>query len=173
MLQELFDKVKTKENIPENAYLAHFFFMPPSTYNVFSAKYIIEEVEIHVGFYNPDTHKIFSYKLLADTVEHIPEQEIFQKEKEVVTKVQIEEVKTTFDQILKKIAEYVFEKYRDTISLKTLVILQYNKDQGLVWNVTILRRDFKTLNIKIDAKTGDIVSENLSSLIDMGKTLGK
>lgn len=173
MLQELYDKVKNQEQISQDSKLAHFFFMPPSTYNVFSAKYNIKDVEIHVGFYNSETHKIFSYKLIGDSIEHVPEQEIFQKDKESVKEISISDVETTFDSVLKKIAEFVFDKYRDTISLKTLVVLQDIKNFGLVWNVTILRMDFKTLNIKLDAKTGEVISDNLDSLIDMGKTLNK
>ena len=46
---------------------------------------------------------------------------------------------------------------------KTIAILQ-NIELGQLWNITLVTSSLKTINIKIDAKTGKTIKHELISL---------
>ena len=50
--------------------------------------------------------------------------------------------------------------------MKEVVILQ-NLDVGQVWNITYITKSFQTLNIKIDAETGDVLEDKLHQIFSM------
>lgn len=172
MIEDIYNKVisKVEKDIPKTAHLCHFFIMPPDGFSPMLNEIDPKDAEIHVGFFNKETKMIFSYKLIGDNMEKIPEQEIFQKEIIEVEEVKLSEVKLSIHDAMKILRQEIKEKYSDTVSFKTMVVLQKIKDLGLVWNVTVLRRDFKTVNLKIDAQTGEIKVSNCASIIDNSKS---
>ncbi|MGM5483900.1 MAG: hypothetical protein ACQER9_03215 [Nanobdellota archaeon] len=162
---------KAKEDIPTESHLAHVFIMPPSTFDFKKDNLNIDSCEVHVGYYNRETKKLVIFKDIKGNIEKEDEQDIFQKEKEEVPEISLDDLEIDENEALKKVVELAEEKYKNTVSLKTLMILQKLKDKGFIWNITILRRDFKNLNVKIDAKKGDILHDNCSSLVDLNKQM--
>lgn len=172
MIENIYKEVieKVESEIPKSAHLCHFFIMPPSSFNFLVNEIDKKDSEIHVGFFNKDSKKIFSYKLFEDKMELIPEQDIFQKNQEDVAELDLDKIKISLNDAMDILRKEVKDKYKDTVSFKTMIVLQKLKDLGVVWNLTVLRRDFKTVNIKIDAKSGDIKSSSCSSIIDFNKS---
>ena len=170
MLKELLEKIEASEifkskHIP-STHLTHIFIMPPVQAPIDSAKTLsdLPNTEFHAGFYNPKTSKIGVFKYLNDVIEYLPEDDVFQKEKNLIPEISIADAKLSFSQVAKIFLDKIKTTYKGAFPLKLLCILQ-KLDVGFVWNFTLLRGDFKTLNIKIDAQTGEILEESLAGLI--------
>lgn len=175
-IQEIYEKVIGQEGQKiknTNAYLVHIFIIPTTTYDIQKDELTDENTEYQVGFYNKETHKISSLKLFQGSIEFMPEEEIFQREDNELYELELSDVKIDLEDAIRITRETIAEKFPKTMSLKTIVILQNIISYGFVWNITILRRDFKTLNIKIDAKTGMIKHTSCESLIDLEKSSRK
>jgi len=54
--------------------------------------------------------------------------------------------------------------------VQTLAVLQ-TVDGTQVWNITLFSRELHLLNVKIDARSGGIVSENISPIFDMAQPM--
>jgi hypothetical protein len=57
------------------------------------------------------------------------------------------------------------KEYKSSQPFKKIFILQNLDQWGQVWNVTFITTDFKTLNIKINAENGKVLSHKLISII--------
>jgi hypothetical protein len=163
--QDIYDQCKDK--IPTEAYLTHLFVMVPDTIDIKSSEIDISVCEIHVGFYNPDTKVVLSFQKKGPIIDFV-EDKAFQEKEQIVDPIDID---TAIDHNQAALAarKVIGEKYLDTMPMKTFMILQAIKPHGLVWNITILRRDFKTLNIKVNAQTSEIISDSCENLISFQK----
>ena len=139
-------------NANNDFYLCHVFFMTGHSYQV--------------GFFNPENDMMVTFDVDNDKVAKSPESEVF-KEADKVKELLLDNVDIDIDKAM-EIAESVREKqYKGEIRNKHILILQ-NIKQGQLYNITFLTDSFKTLNIKIDAKTGKVLSHSISSLISLG-----
>ena len=64
--------------------------------------------------------------------------------------------------------EFQKQNYKNELPNKSINILQ-NIHQGTAWNVTLVTAAFNTLNMKIDASTGEVLEHKLTSLMSMGE----
>lgn len=171
MITELLEKIKNsdlfKENHSGETYLSHIFIMPPVNLALDTVVALkdLSGTELHAGFYNKKTNKVAVFKYLDGTIEHLPEDEVFQKEEETVPEVKIEDIKISLKEAYTQFLKVIKENYQGAAPLKLMIVLQDLKPFGLIWNITLLRGDFKTLNVKIDATTGDVKEDSLASLI--------
>lgn len=120
--------------------------------------------EWQIGFYNPDD-KIITFIIGKDSIQILPESEIFKKPDAKIFKLNIEDVKVELIEALEKAKNFQEKDYPQEKPMKEIVILQ-KLDIGQVYNITFVTQTFNTLNIKIDAKTGEIKSHKLMSLMD-------
>lgn len=159
--------VQCKEKASPNAYPVHMFIMAPETFNPLNPKIDIATCEVHVGFYDPETKKIVACQKMQDQIAFV-EDKPYQDESYDIAQIDVQKAVDIVD-ILDKAKHIVFEKYTNTLPLKTFFILQHLKEHGFVWNITILRRDFNVLNLKFNAETAALVSESLDSMISQKK----
>jgi hypothetical protein len=144
-----------KENA--DSYLAHIFRM-------------LDEVNKDIwqfGYYNKDD-TITTFILESGNVKEVPEQEIFKNEKKKLEKLDIENIKVSFDDAVDKANNLQQEKYKQHPIMKTIAILQKLKD-GQVFNITFVTQTFGTLNIHVDSTTGNINKDFFTSLMDIAK----
>ena len=139
------------QNMHKNSYLSYGFIMIASD---------VQE-DWQLGYYNPSNDTLTSFSI-GSTIIQNPDAEIF-KNKTKVQKLNIDKVKVTLDKALHKSEKLQKEKYSGHDPLKKIVILQ-NLDMGQVWNITYITQTFKTLNIKINSETGEIVKYDLIDL---------
>lgn len=165
---ELYEKLKSsaayKEHMQERAYLSHIFIMLPNDFN--PDKDFVENYEIQFGFYNKDLQQILTFMYHDGDFFYGSEDKPFGENE--IEEIDLSEAKVEPHDCFVKLGALIKEKYRGNIPLKTIVILQKLKE-GFVWNITVLRSDFKTLNVKIDAITGEVVSDSLKGLIEVDK----
>lgn len=136
------------------AYLAHLFCM-------------IEDGERtwQVGYAHDGLITVF---VLGETIEELPADKPFRKPGTPVPKLDLARVEISLDSALDAAAALQGEKYPADRPFKTIVILQAI-DGRVVYNITYVTRSFKTLNIRIAADGGKIVSDQLVSFFSIDK----
>ena len=147
-LEKLHDNPEFKEwkKTHEDFFLSHAFFM--------------ENCEWQFGFYNSDSEKMVTF-ICGDKILHNKEEDIL-KAKVKITKLNPDDIKISITDAINKAKELLKEKYKSDMPTKHFVIIQ-NLD-CVVFNITFLCQNFNTINIKIDAKEGKIVSDTSQKL---------
>jgi len=129
-------------------YLVHVFYMtghPPQ-----------------VGYYSKDTDKVITFDI-EDTIVINPPSEVFKNTK-TVNELKLDEVNVDKPIIMETVQKFTSDKYPTEKADKKMVLLQ-EFDGKPIYNVTYFTSSFKTLNVKIDAKTGSVLSDELASLV--------
>jgi len=117
--------------------------------------------EWQLGYYNPKKDTITTFTVDI-TVMKNPDSEIFKNNKNVM-KLNKEKVKLNYEEALKIAKKIQEDKYPGHSPIKEILILQ-NLEIGQIWNITYITHTFKTLNIKIDSESGDVVKYDLIDL---------
>lgn len=115
---------------------------------------------LQVGFLseNLETLQIFYFKNKENHT-----QIVFSEEKNVTIneekneqKIDLDNIKISYSKTKELFKEFLKKNYQKTKLLKIFYILQ-NSSQGIIWNITGLCADFDVLNVKICARTGNIL----------------
>ena len=148
---EIIERIKNSDIYKKwhrDEYLVNYFFMGDKE---------------TIDFYSKKTKRITSF-IVSDKIEMI-EDKVFQKSKGDLEELEIEKVKVRREEALKK-ATRVKEKNAPSEQVtKTIAILQQQKYP--VWNITYITSNFNMVNIKIDARNGEIIEEKTHSLLNM------
>lgn len=124
--------------------------------------------EVDIGFFNPKDQKMISF-IVGDDVEIKEHDEIFREPGSKIDELHEDKIKIRLSEALKKAAEIQKEKYKAQLPVKKISILQNLKGFGDCWNITYVTAQFKTLNIKINAETGEVLDEKLVEIMQFGK----
>ena len=140
-----------------DAYLAHIFKM----YDEANSE------ELQVGYYSPQDAciHVFVCDEKVNTVIKNAGEEPFKEPESEVKALDLSLVSLSFDQAKEK-ADAKMKELKETPT-KVFVVLQ--NLGNTVFNFTFLTAAMKTINIKIDADSGEISSVNSFSLFDMAK----
>ena len=152
-------KFKSWKKNNKNSYFSYAFKIPQE----------MKEDEWQLGFYNKKNDKIFTFVVKGSNIEMKPEEDVFKKEDMKVNEVQLSKVKLTFDNALSKANEFQEKNFPKDKSVKTIAIMQNLPELGNIWNITYVTETFNTLNMKIDASTGKVLENNLSSIFSFRK----
>ncbi len=129
-------------------YIVHVFYMtghPPQ-----------------VGYYNDEVDKIITFDL-GESIVINPASDVF-KEKQRVRRLRLDNVSIDKPEASRIAVDFRKERYPSEIPDKEMLLLQEIGGR-MVYNLTYFTRAFNTLNIKIDAGSGDIISHDLASLV--------
>ena len=121
------------------------------------------------GFYSKKKDKITTFILIGDNIKIRPEEEVFKKNSMKVNEIDLDKVKITFDAAVKKAGEFQQKSFPKDRGIKTIAILQNIAKLGNIWNITYITEALNTLNMKIDASSGKVLENNLSSVFSFGK----
>lgn len=153
-LTESGDFKQWKDKNPKT-YLVHFFKVEEENRG-----------EWQMGYYDKEKDRITTF-LVTEQIGIIPEQEVY-KEKKVIKKLDISKIKIDEEKAFTAVEEVIGKNYKGEFPIKKIIIIQ-NLGRGAIWNITFLIRSFKTLNFKINAETGKVLSHELNSLMDFVK----
>lgn len=147
---EEFKKFK-KEN--PDFYLAHAFTM-------------VEKVQQdwQVGYYSKTKDMVVVF-IVSKTVEMSPEEEVFKKPGKVVKKLDMKKVKLGLEKAIDISNKVMDEKYSAELVNKTIIILQNIETE--MYNITLVTHTLNIINIKIDAKSGEVLSEARQSIMGL------
>lgn len=119
-----------------------------------------------IDYYNEKKDKIVSFVVENGNVKS-EESKIFKDKDEKVAKLDLNEVKINLKEAIKLVNEIHKGKYQNETVNKKIVILQViNKP---IWNITYVTAGFNVVNFKLNAVSGDLVSDNISSALSLGK----
>jgi hypothetical protein len=163
IIKEVLDKLYShfeykdwKKNNP-NSYLSHLFKMIDDK----------NDDNWQVGFYNND-NTVTTFDIKDDDIEIKENQEIFQKEKKQVHELKLDEVKIDLNQALELAKEFQRKTYNGNEAAKIMVVLQ-NIANHVIYNVTYITITFNTLNMKISPDTGEVISHEITPMMQFGK----
>jgi hypothetical protein len=136
----------------ESDYLVHFLKIIEN-----------DPVNWFIGFYNKGSDTITSFEL-GEIIIINPEEKVF-KEQGIVKELLLEQVKFDFEDAVSTARKLQQEKYSAHEPFKIITILQHL--ESIVWNLTMVTNTFNTINVKVDASSGKVIHEELSSLMDL------
>ncbi len=117
-----------------------------------------------IGFYSQEKERMVTFVITPTTVQHTEEQEVLKKEG-TIEQLKPEEVKLTVEEALKTAKKCYEENYKAEKTIKQFFIIQ-NTEGHTMFNITYFTQSLKTINIKIDAKTGKIIKHSMQSLAE-------
>ncbi len=120
-----------------------------------------------IGYYDKKKDLLTTFQIEDKSITAMPEAEAFKKENDVLKELDMSKVKIDYEKADSITQEVQEDKYPAELPIKKIFILQH-LDLGQVWNITFVTRNFKTLNIKVDASTGEVVSDKLVPIISFG-----
>lgn len=137
-----------KKKDSSRAYLSHIFSLTNNP--------------LEIGFYHPDTHTVTSFDL--ETLQEKPHQEVFSKDP-TIPELKIASVTVDLPEALGVAREHQQKEFPHDAIEKEVIILQC-LDKDLLYNITFITKTFKTLNIRVDARTKKIIHAQLRSVMD-------
>src|SRR3989344_2242016 len=79
--------------------------------------------------------------------------------------LKLEKLKVDIKDALRK-CEIILKQHEEK---ETQVIIILQNDKGIKWNISYVTQKFNLINIKIDAETGELVNQNIISMLSWGK----
>ena len=138
----------------KDAYLAHFFRMLDKA----------NENLWQIGYYSPKTNLI-SVFLVNGKITKSEDSDVFKEQKKLVKPLNLKDANVDGIKALESANKILKENYKGSTIFKSFMILQNIDSIGQVWNITFVTNEFKTVNVKINSKSGECVSHKIVSLI--------
>lgn len=123
-----------------------------------------------ISYYNKDTKSMITFHMNEQITVENHTQLATLDEKQILP-LHIEEVSISFEKAKQITEECIAKEHKKLPTTTQIFLLQHIPLIGIVWNITYVTNDFKTINVKIDAKTGEIKLQNVNSLLDMHNPL--
>lgn len=145
------DEFKEFKKQHEEAYIVHIFKMTG--------------VNPQVGYYSKKTKKVTTFELGEIII--ISEESPFQEREHDIKPLILENIKKDYEDVLKIANEVRKEHYKHELVNKDIIVIQNLEKEGQIYNITFITQAFRTLNIKINAETGEVISHNLANLVGL------
>jgi hypothetical protein len=120
-----------------------------------------------VGYFDEASSTMTTFVLKSDAVQLIPDQEVMKAEQRILPLKPEEVTLPTADALGIAQRDKVAHYPRETPA-KTFFIIQNLAAHGTVYNITFFTTSFKTINLKLDAKTGKVVHRSIQELAAFG-----
>ena len=153
-LNEFLTKIESSEEFKEykkkntNSFLADIFTI---------IKEKDKQLDWQFDYYSKSKDKITSFVIQNKEIQK-KEAEIFRKDQCEILKLNLNNIKIPIEKALEEINKKTKEKPNEII----IVLQVINKKE--TWNITYLTTSFRTLNTKINAKSGKIILQEEASL---------
>lgn len=137
------------------AYLAHAFVM------------LDEQNTWQIGYFDEQTNTMTTFVANDAEIKIIPDQEVL-KVQQHINKLSAEDVVLTVKDALEAAQKVKSEHYQKEIPAKTFFIIQNLEEHGAVFNITYFTVSFKTINIKLSTKNGEVLHHSIQTLATFG-----
>jgi len=124
-----------------------------------------KDIKWELGYYSEKTDKVVVFET-EPKINMRPEEDAFKKEG-TIKKFDISKIKINISKALKICGELVDKKYPNRSITKKIIIMQNLEKE--IYNITLVTLSFDILNIRIDASTGEILSDNIQSIMGLGR----
>lgn len=119
-----------------------------------------------ISYYSKKTKKIVPFTADEEIIQG-PEDEAFRSEGHVVP-LNMEPVKTSLDDALKKAYEFKDVNNKAENITKSIIILQQDGDYP-VWRITLVTHAFSLLTVVVNAVNGEVASTHADSVLNLGQ----
>lgn len=157
-IKETFSNLKTKSEVQNilanpNYFLSHACLIqePNSTSSW------------EFGFFNKETDKVTVFE--TTPFKQRQEDEVLKKDDSMLKPLLIDELNVSFEEAMQIADKFLIEKGVMTAA-KKIIILQ--TEEVMQWNITVMTQTFNLINIKINAKTKEILKTESYSIYDLG-----
>ena len=113
------------------------------------------------GYYVPDIRKLFVFK--AEPVEALPADDAYGETP--IKRLDIKEIRVDTEQAKKLALDFKEQKFPAEQVTKVILIVQ-NLDRPL-YNFTLVTSTFNILNLRIDAKSGEVLSSEMHPIMSL------
>jgi hypothetical protein len=120
-----------------------------------------------IGYYNDKTHKIFTF-VIENEIREEQEDEIFQKENVKINPLDVKKINFDIFEATVIANNIQKEKYKGNDPIQIIGIVQ-NLGEQQIWNMILITQAFNTINVKIDAESGDVIEHKINSMMDFRK----
>ena len=145
-----------KKQHPQS-YLTHFFCQIDASF--------LPKTNWEIGFYDRHSGKITVFAILSnDSFEIKPEDDVFQKEVSVIEELNPDKITVDEEQAREACRVGLAQSFPGEHLGDGFLILQ-NIEQKNLWNFTFISTTLKFLNVKIDAETGLVQSQQAINLV--------
>jgi hypothetical protein len=163
MIDEMYSKVKDAQAYKDwsenhkDGYLAHVFVMLSKP---------DENVDWQFGFYTESDDLLTPFTLKSDgSVVSVPPDKIFKEPGSKVEELDISKAKLSLTEAMEKAAQTKEEKFPAILTDKNICILQHREGKTM-WNVTLIGPHATTVNIKMDAESGELIHAEQINLFE-------
>ncbi|RME52521.1 hypothetical protein D6783_04535 [Candidatus Woesearchaeota archaeon] len=136
-----------------SAYLAHLFFVEGTG-----------EQSPEAGYYLPEEDKIAIFSTYPFRLKE-PPQSVFKKEG-TVKPLDLRHVAVSLSSAKKTLKQLLADKHPALTATKTILILQHLDEP--IWNATLVTTSLQFLNVKISAKSGRVISDDIHNIMSLG-----
>ncbi|HIH25612.1 MAG TPA: hypothetical protein HA226_02475 [Nanoarchaeota archaeon] len=155
-IREDYEKLIKSGEFNKEGYLCGFFLM--------SEVDKLENTDWQIDFYDEKKDTITSY-VVGEKIEVSENSKIFKEEGKTIEELKLEKLKVDIKDALRK-CEIILKQHEEK---ETQVIIILQNDKGIKWNISYVTQKFNLINIKIDAETGELVNQNIISMLSWGK----
>ncbi|MBD3313624.1 hypothetical protein GF345_04235 [Candidatus Woesearchaeota archaeon] len=135
-------------------YLCHIFFILKK-----------DSDQCQIGYYDKEKDLITSFDVEGEDASLHSTEKPFKPEGMKVNKTDISKVNIDFKEAIAIVEDLQKTKYPAEMPVEIIAILQNIDGIGIVYNITHVTKSFKTLNVKVSADNGDIMDEQLVSIV--------
>jgi hypothetical protein len=165
ILEQLHESKEFKEWLKKannkKCYLSHIFYIVGS-----------KKEECQIGYYDGKKDEITSFEV-GTSVRISSVEKPFKPEDMKVKEVDMKEVVLDFKEAIAIVEDLQKTKYPAERPIEIIAVLQNLEGFGIVFNITHVTQSFKTLNVKVNAENGDILKDQLVSVISFPQKDGK
>ena len=117
-----------------------------------------------IGYYNKKKDSITTFFVVDDDVKKSQESEVFKRPDAVIEPLDAKAIKISSEKAMEIARKLQKQKYAADPVQKSFMIVQ-TLDKKTVFNITLLTATLKTINIRVDAKSGTVVLEKVTPLM--------
>lgn len=143
---EIFKKWKEDHN---GAFLASIFGMTG-------------DEDLTANYYDKGKDKMYSFSCKSPSE---PIEQDFVKTGDEILPIKVETIKLPLEEALKKAFGVAEKNYSEQRLVRTVFALQVLSGKQ-VWNITFITADYKTINIRIDCISGEVISHNMAKMTE-------
>lgn len=122
----------------------------------------MEDTKWQVGFWNAEQQKIITFYVERDTITRSEEDEVFKEPDKRIEALNPNTLNIDWEEALK-----TAEPSTNGVPVtKTFFILQSQEGHD-IYNITFLTQTLHTVNVQIDAQSGEILRQKKESIMDM------
>ena len=154
---------ETIKNVEESNEFKEFKKQHPGAYLIHV--FMMDGTNTQIGYYLKENKHIVTFEI-SDAGIKAEEAKPFQREEHDISALEVDKVTLDFDEAKEIALKAKEENYKGEIVNKEIMILQ-NIPEGQIYNITFITASFKTLNVKVNAETKEVIEHNLATLVGL------